>query len=106
MQSGQGSEREPDKATTMFHLENEEVILSILKEIKNGHRPVHTSYNLTLDMWAEFIEYLDDVKYIKEVTIYWFGDDDEYYDERVHSVDLSKAKLTHFGENFLAEQMN
>ncbi len=56
-------------------------------------------------MWAEFIEYLDDLKYITDVTIYWFGDD-EYYDERVHSVDLIKAKLTPFGENFLAEQMN
>lgn len=87
-------------------MENEEIILSILKEIKNGTTPVHTSYNLTLDMWAEFIEYLNDIKYIAGVTIHWFGDDDEYYDERVHSVDLSKAKLTPFGENFLAEQMN
>lgn len=89
----------------VFNLENEEIILSILKEIKDGTTPVHASYNLTLDMWAEFIEYLDDLKYITDVTIYWFGDD-EYYKERVHSVDLSKAKLTLFGENFLAEQMN
>ncbi|WP_339176256.1 hypothetical protein MKY51_07480 [Solibacillus sp. FSL R5-0691] len=87
-------------------MENEEIILSILKEIQNGITPVHTSYNLTLDMWADFIEYLDDRKYLTGVTIYWFGDDDEYYDERVHSVDLNKAKLTPFGEKFLAEQMN
>ena len=86
-------------------MENEEVILSILQEVKNGHTPVHTSDNLTLDMWAEFIEYLDDIKYITKVTIYWFDDDDQYYNERVHSVDLSKAKLTPSGENFLAEQM-
>ena len=85
---------------------NKEIILSILNVLKNGRTPSHTDYNLHLDIWAEFIEYLDDVKYIKEVTIYWFGDDDEYYDERVHSVDLSKAKLTPFGDNFLAEQMN
>ena len=56
-------------------------------------------------MRAEFIEYIDDINYITNVTIYWFGDD-EYYDERVHSVDLSKAKLTSFGENFLAKQIN
>ena len=87
-------------------MENEEIILSILKEIKNGTTPIHTSYDLTLDMWAEFIEYLDDIKYITDDTIYWFDDDNEYYDERVHSVDLSKAKLTSFGESFLAEQMN
>ncbi|MFS0876047.1 hypothetical protein [Solibacillus isronensis] len=86
-------------------MENEEIILCILKEIKNGTTPVHTSYNLSLGMWAEFIEYLDDLKYITDVTIYWFGND-EYYDERVHSVDLSKAKLTPLGENFLAEQLN
>ena len=86
----------------VFNLENEEIILSILKEIKNGTTPVHTSYNLTLDMWADFIEYLDDIKHITGVTIRWFGDD-EYYDESVHSVDLSKAKLTPCGENFLAE---
>ena len=91
---------------SVFNLENEEIILSILKEIKNGTTPVHTSYNVTLDIWADFIEYLDDIKYITDVTIYWFGDDDEYYDERVYSVDLGKAKLTPFGENFLAEQMN
>ncbi|WP_339195831.1 hypothetical protein MKY27_13900 [Solibacillus sp. FSL R5-0449] len=86
-------------------MENKEIILSILKEIKNGTTPVYTSYNLSLDMWAEFIEYLDDLKYITNITIYWFGND-EYYDERVHSVDLSKAKLTPLGENFLAEQLN
>lgn len=84
-------------------MENEEIILSILKEIKNGTTPVHTSFNLTFDLWAEFIEYLDDLKYITDVTIYWFGDD-EYYNERVHSIDLSKAKLTRFGENFLVER--
>lgn len=89
----------------VFNLENKEIILSILKEIKNGTTPVYTSYNLSLDMWAEFIEYLDDLKYITNITIYWFGND-EYYDERVHSVDLSKAKLTPLGENFLAEQLN
>ena len=86
-------------------MENEEIMLSILKAIKKGATPVHTSYNVTLDMWAEFIEYLDDIKYITGITIYWF-DDDEYYNERVHSVDISKAKLTPFGESFLAEQMN
>lgn len=67
----------------VFILENEEIILSILKEIKNGTTPVHKSYNLSLDMWAEFIEYLDDLKYITDVTIYWFGND-EYYDEKLY----------------------
>ena len=90
----------------ILNLEKEEIILGILKEIKNGNIPVHTSYNLTLDMWADFIEYLDDINYITEVTIYWFGDDNGYCDERVHSVDLSKVKLTPCGENFLAEKMN
>ena len=87
-------------------MENKEIILSILNEIKNGNTPIHTAYNLNLDMWAEFIEYLDDKKYITDVTIYWFGDNDTYYDERVHSVDLTKAKLTTFGEKFLVEEIN
>ena len=88
-----------------FLLENKELILSILNEIKNGNIPLHTAYNLNLDMWAEFIEYMHDKAYIADVTIYWFGDDDTYYDEKVHSVDLTKAKLTTFGEAFLAEEM-
>ena len=81
------------------------MIRSILNEIKNGNIPVHTDYNLHLDMWAEFIEYMHDKTYIADVTIYWFGDDVPYYDERVHSVDLSKARLTTFGEGFLNEEM-
>lgn len=89
-----------------FLLENKEIVITILNEIKNGITPIHTAYNLTLDMWAEFIEYLDDKKYITDVTIYWFGNDDTYYDERVHSIDLTKAKLTTFGEKFLAEEVN
>ena len=89
-----------------FLLENKELILSILNEIKNGNIPIHTAYNLNLDMWAEFIEYMHDKAYIADVTIYWFGDDDTYYDEMVHSVDLTKAKLTTFGEKFLVEELN
>ena len=73
---------------------NKEIILSILNEIKNGNIPVHTDYNLHLDIWVEFIEYMHNKKYIADVTIYWFGDDVPYYDERVHSVDLTKARLT------------
>lgn len=87
-------------------MEYEEIILNILNEIKNGNIPVHTDYNLNLDMWADLIEYMQDRTYIDSVTIYWFGDDDTYYDERVHSVDLSKVRLTNFGEDFLTEQMN
>ncbi|WP_134026502.1 hypothetical protein [Lysinibacillus sp. YR326] len=87
-------------------MENKEIILNILKEIKNGNIPVHTDYNLNLDMWADFIEFMHDRTYIADVTIYWFGDDDTYYDEKVHSVDLSKARLTTFGEKFLTEEMN
>lgn len=82
------------------------MILSILNALKNGSTPIHTDYSLPLDMWAEFIEYLDDTQYITDVTIYWFGDDETYYDERVHSADLTKAKLTTYGEKFLAEEMN
>ncbi|WP_342573930.1 hypothetical protein MHH37_16915 [Solibacillus sp. FSL K6-1781] len=85
-------------------MEIKEIILNILNEIKNGTTPIHTAYNFPLDMWAEFIEYLDDKKYITDVTIYWYGDDDTYYDERVHSVDLTKAKLTTFGENLLLKK--
>lgn len=86
-------------------MENKEIILKILTEIKNGHIPIHTAYDLTLDLWAEFIEYMHDKTYITDVTIYWFGDDDTYYDETVHSVDLTKAKLTPLGERFLAEEL-
>ena len=57
-------------------------------------------------MWADLIEYMHDRTYIAAVTIYWFGDDDTYNDERVHSVDLSKVRLTTFGERFLTEEMN
>lgn len=65
-------------------MEIKEIILNILNEIKNGTTPIHTAYNLTLDMWAEFIEYLDDKKYITDVTIYW----------------------STFGEKFLVEEVN
>lgn len=82
-------------------MENKEIILSILKEIKNGTTPFHRSYNLTLDMWAEFIEYLDDLKYITDVTIYWFRDD-EYYDERVHSVDPKQSQINTFRREFFS----
>ena len=47
-------------------LESKELILSILNEIKNGTIPIHTAYNLNLDMWAEFIEYLDDINTRRE----------------------------------------
>lgn len=87
-------------------MENKEIILSILNEIKNGKSPIHANYNLNLDMWAEFIGFLNDKNCITNVTIYWFNNCDTYYDERVHSLDLSKAKLTTFGEAFLAEEMN
>lgn len=86
-------------------MEYEEIIWAFLNEIKNGNLPVHTDYNLTLDMWADFIEYMHDKTYIADVTIYWFGDDDTDYNERVHSVDLSKVRLTIFGEQFLTEQI-
>ena len=86
-------------------MENKEIIRKILIEIKNGHIPIHTAYGLPLDLWAEFIEYMHDKAYIADVTIYWFGDDDTYYDERVHSVDLTKAKLTTIGEKVLAEAL-
>lgn len=86
-------------------MEYEEIILTVLNEIKVGNLPVHTDFNLTLDMWADLMEYMHDKTYIADVTIYWFGDDDTYYDERVHSVDLSKVRLTTFGEQFLTEQI-
>ena len=86
-------------------MENKEIIRKILVEIKNGHIPIHTAYGLPLDLWAAFIEYMHDKAYIADVSIYWFGDDDTYYDERVHSVDLTKAKLTPIGENVLAEAL-
>ena len=57
-------------------------------------------------MWADLIEYMHDRTYIAAVTIYWFGDDDTYNDERVHSVDLTKVRMTTFGERFLTEEMN
>ena len=65
--------------------------LNILNKIKNEIIPVHTDYNLNLDMWAEFIEYMHDKAYITAVVIYWYGDDNAYSDERVHSVDLTKT---------------
>jgi len=86
-------------------LENKEIILNILNEIKNGHIPVHTDYNINLDMWADLIEYMHDRTYIADVTIYWFGDD-TYNEERVHSVDLTQVTMTTFGESFLTEEMN
>lgn len=80
--------------------------LNILNKIKNEIIPVHTDYNLNLDMWAEFIEYMHDKAYITDVVIYWYGDDDAYSDERVHTVDLTKTRLTTFGEKFLIEGMH
>ncbi|HBT74353.1 MAG TPA: hypothetical protein DEB37_19615 [Lysinibacillus sp.] len=87
-------------------MENKEIILKILNELKNGNIPVHTDYNFNIDMWADLIEYMHDRAYIADVTIYWFDDDDTYNDERVYSVDLSKVIMTTFGERFLTEEMN
>ncbi len=75
---------------------------SILFEIKNGCVPTHKDYGLELFIWAEIMEVIDDLAYVKGITIWWFGDD-EWFDEAVHSVVLTSPQLTYVGLKFLEE---
>ena len=49
---------------------------SILVEINNGSIPNHIDYNLELFMWAEIMEAIDDLGYLKGISIYYYGDDE------------------------------
>lgn len=87
-------------------MNNEELNFSILNRIKRGTIPSPTDYNMNLEMWAEIIEYLHDRNYLSNVSIYWFEADDSYYEETVHSVDLSQAKITTDGLKFLEKEIH
>ena len=77
---------------------------SILFEINSGRIPNHMDYNLELLMWAEIMEVIDDLGYVKGITIYYYGDD-EWFDETVHSVELNSPQLNNAGLKFLKEHI-
>lgn len=75
---------------------------SILVEINNGSIPNHIDYNLELFMWAEIMEAIDDLGYLKGISIYYYGDD-EWFDETIHSVEPKLPQLTNAGVEFLKD---
>ncbi|SES07165.1 YjcQ family protein [Psychrobacillus sp. OK032] len=85
-------------------MNKKKLMYSILFEINNGSMPNHIDYHLELFMWAEIIEVIDDLGYVKGITIYYYGDD-EWFDEAVHSVALNSPQLTNAGIEFLEENI-
>lgn len=75
---------------------------SILYELTNKRFPSHVDYKLELFMWAEILETMKNYGYIKGIIISYF-EDDEWYDETVHSVVLNSARVTNRGIAFLEE---
>lgn len=50
------------------------------------------------------MEVIDDLGYIKGISIYYF-EDDKWFDEAVHSVALHSPQLTNAGVEFLEENI-
>ncbi|ATP40338.1 hypothetical protein CSE16_09920 [Solibacillus sp. R5-41] len=85
-------------------MDKEKLMYSILFEINNGRIPNHIDYNLELFMWAEILDTMEYYGYVKGITISYF-EDDEWYDETVHSVVLNSAHLTNVGLEFLEKNI-
>ena len=81
-------------------MDNDKLVYSILFELTNGRIPSHIDYKLELFMWAEVLECMNNYGYIRGVTISYF-EEDERYDETVHSVVLDSAQVTNGGLAFL-----
>ncbi|MEG0385953.1 YjcQ family protein [Solibacillus cecembensis] len=83
-------------------MNNDKLIYSILFELTNGRVPNHTDYKLELFIWAETLERMGNYGYVRGVTISYF-EEDEWYDETVHSVVLDSVQVTNVGLAFLKE---
>ncbi|MEG0385479.1 MAG: YjcQ family protein [Solibacillus sp.] len=86
-------------------MDNDKLMYSILFELTNGRIPSHVDYKLELFMWAEILETMNNYGYVKGIIISYF-EDDEWYDETVHSVVLNSVQVTNRGFAFLEENIS